>query len=32
LKNIFKEKVDVGLMMRFMKALNVRGKEYGIEV
>jgi hypothetical protein len=30
--DIFKEKVDISLMKRFMKALNVRGEEYGIEV
>ena len=30
--DIFKGEIDVSLLGRFMKALNVRGKEYGIEV
>lgn len=32
LGDIFKGEIDVSLLGRFMKALNVRGKEYGIEV
>lgn len=30
--DIFKEKIEVNRLKRFMKALNVRGEEYGIEV
>lgn len=30
--DIFKGEINVSLLGRFMKALNVRGKEYGIEV
>ena len=30
--DIFKGKIEVNRLRRFMKALNVRGEEYGIEV
>jgi len=30
--DIFKEKIDINLLEKFMKALGVRGEHYGIEV
>jgi len=30
--DIFREKIEVNRLREFMKALNVRGEEYGIEV
>ena len=30
--DIFSEKIEVNRLREFMKALNVRGEEYGIEV